>query len=397
MSKKIKGTVLFLAITFIAPMLLYLLPFIRGVTVTEAFAAEKEARLDTTEITMGFHHSFEGGIKIEDINEKAVNTYQSSNKKIVTVHKEYGWLDDVSKGSAFITVTETLDGVSRELGKVKVNVVGTSLDKECKVGLSGTESSADIRIPINYENYRAKYSYKSSDSGTVEVNEYGNIYSKKFGSAHVSVTEVYKGKSTYLGKIKVKVVKAQPRYPSLQIPITPLTDKPIFFDNLISYRDTRKDYVCISSDKNIAIADGSFGQYVYGLTCIVYSLKGIKKGTTSLTIYEEYKGEKKVIGTVNATVKETITEFTFDPAEFEMVDGMFTTTYYLEDENPSSNLTDMIIKEPYEDMSAVSFSSNDESVVRVDDKGNIALVGKGTTILKATCEDWSTELKMTVE
>lgn len=479
MNKNIKRTVLFLAITLISPLLLYLLPFIREIAVTDAFAAKKEAWLDTTEITMGFHCNFDGGLNIVDASEKANYTFQSSNKKIVTVDKESGWLNDVSKGSAYITVTETLNGVSRELGKVKVTVVGTSLDQECKVGFSGKDSSADIQIPINYQNYRAKYSYKSSDPATVGVNEYGNIYSKKFGSAYVSVTEKYKGKTTYLGKIKVKVVKAQPRYPSLQIL---LAENPEFFDNLISYRDVRKSYEFISSDKNIAIAEGNFGEYVYGLnhgttkiniyevyqgskrkigyTTIkvvpatidpehkninveynssqemlrsvrldnlsdvatyscksadsdiisVYTkksedsdsgfdtyLKGLKKGTTTLTIYEEYKGKKRVIGKVNATVKETITDFTFDPDDFEMVDGMLSTTYYLDDENPCNNLTDMIIKYPYEDMSAVSYSSSDENVARVDDKGNLTLVGKGTTILKATCEDWTTELRMTVE
>jgi hypothetical protein len=316
------------------------------------------------------------------------------------------------------------------------------------------------------------------------VDEYGSIYSKKFGSVYVSVTEKFKGKTTYLGKIKVNVVKAQPRYPSLQVPITPV-DEPNYFDNLVEYRDKRKDYVFTSSDKNIATVDRNFGEDVYGvnygttkiniyevyngtkrkigsttikvapatidpeykninveynsakrmmepihlnnlsfaavyscksadsdiisvyskkekdpdtgLTDIHYYLKGVKKGTTTLTIYEEYKGQKREIGTVNATVNETIWEFTFDPDEFEMVDGMLSTTYYLDDENPSSNLPDMIIKEPYEDMSAVSFSSSDEKVVKLDSKGYITLVGKGTTILKATCEDWSTELKMTVE
>lgn len=60
-----------------------------------------------------------------------------------------------------------------------------------------------------------------------------------------------------------------------------------------------------------------------------YYLKGLKKGQTELTIYEEYKGRKTAIGTVTANVNETIS--------------------------------------------------------------------KGTAILKATCEDWSTEIKMTVE
>lgn len=485
MSKTHKRTDQFLLIVLVLPTLFYLLSLQQGVTVKEASAAEKSARLDTTEIIMGFHHGFNGGISIEDANEEAEYTYESSNKKIVTVKKELGWLDDVSKGSAMITVTETLDGKSRELGKVKVTVVGASLDKEFKIGLTGSESSADILVPIKYQNYSAKYIYQSDNPNIVEVTEDGNMYSKKLGSTYISVTEKFKGKITKLGKIKVNVVNAEPRYDSLKIPITPLTDKAVFVDNMIAYRNPRKDYVFISSNKKILVVDGNFGSELYGLnygtakidiyevyqgkrkkigtttvevapvsldpecknitveynsaqwifkliqfddvstaadysceaadsdiisvyykkekdpdtgeTDKQYYLKGLKKGKTTLTVYEEYKGQKKAIGTVNATVQETIWKFTFDPDEFEMVDGMLSTTFYLDDENPYTNLSEAIIKEPYEDMSAVSFSSIDENVVKLDSKGNITLVAKGTAVLKATCEDWSTELKMTVE
>jgi hypothetical protein len=45
------------------------------------------------------------------------------------------------------------------------------------------------------------------------------------------------------------------------------------------------------------------------------------------------------------------------------VDGMYSTTIYLDDEYYLTNLADSILKEPYEDMSAVSFSSSDTNVV----------------------------------
>lgn len=42
--------------------------------------------------------------------------------------------------------------------------------------------------------------------------------------------------------------------------------------------------------------------------------------------------------------------------------GFLCTTFYLNDKNPIDNLSEVIVKEPYEDMSEVSFSSSDENV-----------------------------------
>lgn len=484
MRKTFKRTILFLVIAF-APILLYLLPLVQGVTAKEAFAAEKAASLDTTEITMGFHHTFSGGISIENANMDAEYSYKSSNKKVVTVHKEFGWLDDVSIGTAYITVTETLGGESRELGKVKVKVVGAFLDKEFKIGLSGRENSADIQVPIKYQNYSATYIYQTADPNIVEVTSYGNMYSKKLGSTYISITERYKGKVTKLGKIKVNVVKAQPAFKKV---ILPVTVDGYFIDRMVKYANRNNTtYRFTSSNKKILDVDEEWGSYLYtkdygkakiniteinlatkktrmigstiveivpasidpdykdieveynstqslgsylhfkninysatysckvanssmisvsskkfkdpdtGLSIVVYYLKGLKKGETAITVYEEYNGHKTAIGTVNAIVKETITRFEFDPDYLDYEDGILSTTFYLDDENSFNNLSEVLAKEPYEDMSAVSFSSSDENVVKVDSKGNITLIAKGTVILKATCEDWTTELKMTVE
>jgi hypothetical protein len=94
---------------------------------------------------------------------------------------------------------------------------------------------------------------------------------------------------------------------------------------------------------------------------------------------------------------KTIDTFEFYPGEFDFVDGMYSTTFYLDDENILSNLADSILKEPYEYMSAVSFSSSDTNVVEIDKKGNVNAIAEGTAILKATCDDWSLELRVTVE
>lgn len=458
----------------ILPMLLNLPFYDNGLTGKRAEAAQGTAKLAAAKMTIAVNDDTEV-IMLDNHDETAKYSYQSSNKKIVAVDEEFGILNGMSKGTATVTVTETKDGISRELGKVKVTVAGASLNKECKVGVSGN-MAADIRVPINYENAEAVYSYKSSDPKTVDVNQSGNLYSKKYGYAYISVTEKYKGKTTNLGKIKVNVVKPEPTYDHLTVPIR---QNGHLINYMVSYKDTKKTYKFTSTNKNILDLDLYNSYMLFGkdygtvkvnitetyqnktrkigsttvevvpaninpddknieleygktenlsfllslgnlndlanYTCKpadssiisvvkkpsgTYSnsyLTGVKKGKTTLAIYEEYKGHKTKIGTLNATVKETVTKFTFDPNCFHSEDDILSTTFYLNEENSFTCLYDYLIKEPNEDMSSVSFSSSDENVLKVDDKGVITLVSKGTAIITATCENLTAKLKMTVE
>lgn len=42
-------------------------------------------------------------------------------------------------------------------------------------------------------------------------------------------------------------------------------------------------------------------------------------------------------------------------------------------------------------------SITNTNVVEIDKKGNVKVIAEGTAILKATCDDWSLELRVTVE
>lgn len=99
-------------------------------------------------------------------------------------------------------------------------------------------------------------------------------------------------------------------------------------------------------------------------------------------------------------VNETVDEFTFYSEIDDFSDGMYNCTMYINDwdeYNLFTNLGDVILKTPYEDMSTVDFSSSDSNVVKIDKEGNIELISEGTAILTATCGNKTLKLKVTVE
>lgn len=75
------------------------------------------------------------------------------------------------------------------------------------------------------------------------------------------------------------------------------------------------------------------------------------------------------------------------------------TLYYDEDDDYAEfdYLGDIIIKEPYDDMSTVSFSSDNTNVIEIDKKGKMTFKDEGTAILTATCGDITLKLRVNVK
>lgn len=377
MSKIYRKNKTYFVIALISSILL-LFVCVNKLVAIKVYADETEAKLVTKQITVGVGNEglhADECIKIENYNYGAEYTFTFSNKKIAYIDR-FTSIIGKAKGTSTITVTETIDGVSRNLGEVALTVTTAKLDKEVKVGLS----SSNLRI--NYENYSATYSYKSEDPKIVKVDKFGNLEGVKYGSAYVSVTEKYKGKVTKIGSIKVNVVKAQPaekaltigmprpfyapevrvdypdrkvlrrytsantkivkvneitgdltgvKYGKTTITITGIDENKEFkigtvavevvggsidpedkdvelwcnSEEQLSYlvsienRNMEASYTCEAADESIvSVVDGidSYGE-------IGSTLKGLKEGTTQLTIYETLKRNKRLVGTVNITIK----------------------------------------------------------------------------------------------
>lgn len=258
-------------------------------TTTKAYTDGFSASLMYKQLTVAV--GYQNEIIIKNSCEEAEYSFTSSNVKVAKVNKKTGWINGISKGTATITVTESMDGVSRSLGKVKVTVEGRYLDKEYTMAYS--EGGDFELLPINNKEGDAIYIYKSSDPKTVKVTDSGYLYAYKYGSVYISVTERYNGKVNNLGKIKVNVVK--PRVPKkIKIPLT----KSNGVSELVLYPNYFKDYKYTSANKDIIEINEKTGEF---------TLK--KYGSVKINTYEISKGKSKKIGSTMVEIIPT----TFDP------------------------------------------------------------------------------------
>ena len=202
MKNLLKRIAVLLVIALLAPVVLPSVPMLNGLSNVEVYAASKSASVNLDSATIGIASSPEY-IYIDNEKADAKYTITSKDKKIAKVNK-YGEIIGVSLGKTTVNITEKYKGKVKTVGKVSITVVGPKFDaKEISIGVNDRRG-----IPIIYYNNKAKYTYKSSDSSIVKLDKYGLATGLKWGSADISVTETYKGKTTELGSIKVSVVPA---------------------------------------------------------------------------------------------------------------------------------------------------------------------------------------------
>ena len=218
--------------------------------------------------------------------------------------------------------------------------------------------------------------------------------------------EYYKNKERKIGPITVEVApgRINPDYKNIEMDL--YHDMTLLEAVKIQNMNLLAEYSCSVADSSIVSVNKCKEILDFDTVSVSYILSGKKEGTTTLTVYETFKGKKKNLGTVNITMKDLITEFTFDPDICSSEDGLLKYTFYLdEEETPDDNIYEFIIKEPqyqingddYQYKYNIQFTSSDETVIKIADKGEIILGKQGTAILKATCGGFTTELHVTVE
>lgn len=453
MSKHLKRIAFLVIFTLVAPAIISFIPSVPSLTAKEVSAAT----LESTPITVGINSSGEY-VNLLNQNKSATYTYESADESIAKV-TEYGWLVAVSKGSTTITVKETVNGVTTELGKVKVNVTGPQLAENMTVGLGSSET-----IPLNYTNWDAKYTVKSSNTKIVKVNKYNEAIGVKYGTAKLTVTEKCKGIKTKIGVITVKVAKASitdqelsigvnsgdtsisiddrnakaiykfkaadkkivklskdgyltglkrgsttvkvtetnkkktrtlgtvtvkvvgasidPAYNSITISLNQTSS----VEGLMNIRNQNFDatYTCQSSDNNIVYA----GNIENEDGDSYFRIKGASSGTATLTVYEEYNGDKEKIGTVTANVIVVpITNLTLQMYDDD--DNLTTKKEYIEGERSYHSVSDYVEKEPYNASDEFTYSSSNEKIAAVDKNGYVTGVSEGSATITITCGKFS--------
>ncbi len=383
MRKSFKRIAVLLVIALLAPLILPCIPTMKGLIGTEVYAASKNASLNMTNTTVGVYSSPEY-ISINHQKPGATYTMTSKNKKIAMV-KNRGIIG-ISKGKTTITVTEKYKGKTKTVGNVTVSVAGPKFEKkEITLGIGGF----DNYIPILYYNKKAKYTFECSDSSIVKIYKDGYVVGVKFGTTTVSVTESYKGKTTKLGSMKITVALATiDRNTESYIYIYDYDTLDCLLDNA-NIKNFNEDavYTAVSADPTIVEIDNRIdydGQ--------ILKLKGLKAGTTIITIYEEYMGIKKLLGTVNIEVKENPVE------SFELYDDEDATQEYYLDEILTDwrKLSDLFDIEPYDNTTPITYVSSNDNIVKVDNKGYVIPISEGTAKITVSCGRFTQEITINV-
>ncbi len=469
MMKTFKRIAVLMIFSLLTPIFLSFLPSIGLLSESEAYAAEAKAKLATTKVTVGINSSPEY-IYIENYNENATYSYSSANKKIAAVN-EYGGINGVAIGKTTVAVTETLDGKKTKLGNVSVTVANASFaDKKVNVGLNSQNF-----LFLKYQNFEAKYTYKSANTKIAKIDEYGTITGIALGKTTISAVQSYKGKTTKLGSITVNVIKASLALKEIEVPITSYASSEVPIDcrnpkatyqytssntkiaavdknngwitgmkegsTTISVSETYNkkttklgsvkikvvgasilpesksieialnsshyvtdivlmknlnydaDYTCTSEDSSIVTAD--YIENEWGDES--FKVKGTALGTTTITVYEEFNDVKKKLGTVKVTVKEyPVTKFEFDNYSFEEKDGVKYKNYTAGYDYSWDSLRNYLFIEPYNATTAITYTSSDESIIKVDSNGLVTPVAEGTATITATCGEFTEQFEAVV-
>ncbi len=280
MTRTLKRIAILLIITMLAPTALSFIPSIGYLTTQEVSAAETKATIGRKDVTVGVNSSPEY-IYIENWQDSATYSYSVKDKKIATVDK-YGLIKGVAKGKTTVTVTQNLNGVKKEVGKVNVTVKLPYVDKNLEVGMNGSNY-----IYINFPNKDATYTYKSANSKIAKIDEYGSISGVAYGKTKVTVTQTLKGKKTTVGTITVNVTTGKLADKSMEVPVK----DPYSYDYIrINNYNAKATYKFTSANTKIAKVDKD------GV------ITGVKIGSTTISVTETYNKKTTKLGSIKVTV-----------------------------------------------------------------------------------------------
>ncbi len=383
MNKLFKKIAILLCVIFIAPSVVGFLPSVQ--TVTRAEAAAAKAKVGITNKNVGILSTPEY-VYVENGKKGATYTYASSDKKIATISKD-GKITGVKKGTVKITVTETYKGKKTKLGTSAVNIVNSKLLAE---SLEIMAYSGWLP-PIQYKNFKAAYTLESSDPSVAQINENGFIVGLKGGEATITVTETYNKVKRNLGSIQVTVLQSYISDENKKAELGVNSSYSASYKFVVNNYSWDAVYSYESSDSNIVSFKAETTEWGYTDTMAV----GTGIGTATVTVYEEFDGQKREVGTVEVTVKEIpVTSLKIDPW-YAQADGTVSLTYYLGEKNDFS-LSYYLLKEPYDATTPLTFTSSDESIVKVDKDGFVEAAAAGTAVITAVCGDYSAKYNITV-
>ncbi len=303
----------------------------------------------------------------DNATEKGV-TYKSSDETVVKVDED-GNIEAVGEGTATITVTSKDDPTKTETIKVTVEVpVDDVIVDKNNITLDVGETDK-ITTTVTPDNATEKgVTYKSSDETVVKVDEDGNIEAVGEGTATITVTS--KDNNEIKETVTVTVKIPEP----VKVPVEDvIVDKSDFYlevgetdkiNATVSPDDATEKGIIYKSDDETVVKvdeDGNIIAVGEGTTTIrVISKDDITKSETVLV-----KVKPKKVPVEDVVVDKT--EITLEVGKTDKITGSVT----------PENATEK----------GVTYKSSDETIVKVDDKGNIEAIGEGTATITVTSKD----------
>ncbi len=377
-------------------------------------------------------------IKPEDATIKDV-VYTSSDESVVTVDK-YGKITAKGEGTATVTVSSSDDPAKSDTVTVNVKIPVTELivDPADVTLRNGEEKTLDVYV--NGDATNKEVTFESNDENVARVDENGKITATGDGETTVVVTS----KDDPSKKVTVKV--------TVKTPVTELTVGEDFtleveesknVEAKVNDDATNKELLYESSNPSVAKVDSNGDVIAVGEGTAVITVKSKDNPelveTVTVTVVKTYKVTYAFIGDVipegivapeektynngtDVSVEAaafaegyTFSGWTTDDATVEdgkfiiRNDVHFVGSFSKDVKDIVVDKNDITLEIGDEDKitvtvtpddatdKGVTYESSDETVVKVDENGNIEAVGEGTATITVTSEyDESIKEKVTV-
>ena len=289
--------------------------------------------------------------------------WSSSNDSVVSVN-QYGYVEAIGNGNAIITVTTNdLEKTAKCSIVVAQKVTSISLNETSLSLIEGEEQTLSVSISPNNANDKT-INWTSSDNSIATVDENGKVKAVSKGTATIKAT-ANDGSDTYATcSVTVKRLVS-----SINLDKTTIT---LFRGNNNPYEKitatvlpsdaNNTSITWTSSDNSIAAVNSSS------------NVVGYSRGTATITATAN--DGSGVSATCEVEVKQYVTEIKLDKTSISLFIGKSQTlTASISPDNANDN--------------TIKWSSSNESIVTVDDNGQLTPIAKGTAKITAIANDGS--------
>ncbi|MBO5934834.1 MAG: Ig-like domain-containing protein [Clostridia bacterium] len=326
--------------------------------------------VDKTEITLNKDDSAKitATVTPADATNKTL-IYESADESVVTVDAN-GNIIAVGEGETIITVTSKDNPTVKATVSVKVKIPVTEIIVTENISLNiGDETNLNAKV--NADATEKGLDYETSDPGVVKVFADGSILATGKGEAVITVTS--KDDPTKKETVKVTVTVPVEDVVVDKTDITLDVGKKDKLTVTVTPDDASDKGVTYTSSNNSVVTVDANG-----------NITAVGKGEAVITVTSKDDPTKK------ETVKVTVTV----PVEDVVVDKTDITL----DIGKKDKLTVTVTPDDASDK-GVTYTSSNNSVVTVDENGNITAVGKGEAVITVTSKDNPTKketVKVTV-